>query len=113
MFFFRPIRDMKMLLSHLDYTRVGHFQAILEDAGIRCFIKNANASAVMGEVPYLEVWPELWVVNDEEFEPAKAVLSEYETALQSPIPAWRCPACDSPVDRGFGECWNCGAAREH
>ena len=104
---------MRLLFSNPDFMRVGHYQGILEDRGIRCLIKNANASGVMGEVPYLEVWPELWVLEDEEFETAREILANYEKALKgTPIPAWRCPQCGSEVDAGFGECWNCGKLKE-
>jgi len=102
---------MIKLLSHLDFTRVGHYQSILAEAGLECFVKNSNASSVMGEVPYTEVWPELWLINESEEARAREVLAEYERSLDQPIEAWTCPQCQTAVEAGFGECWNCGTAK--
>src|SRR5690606_9846460 len=52
---------MKMLCSHIDYARIGHFQSVLEAHGFEVFVKNLGASIGMGEIPYTEVWPELWL----------------------------------------------------
>jgi hypothetical protein len=99
---------MLKLLSHLDFARVGHYKSILEEAGIGAFVKNTNASSVMGEVPFTEVWPELWIYDAGEERAARELLAAFDAAAAHPLPAWRCPACGEAIEGGFGECWNCG-----
>ena len=94
----------------MDYTRVGYFQSILEEEGIRTTIKNYGTSAVMGEIPFTEVYPELWVLDDGEFERAMGLVRAELDAPPPPATAeWTCPKCGSTVDAGFTECWKCGA----
>jgi rubrerythrin len=78
-------------------------------AGLRCEIRNRYLSGAVGELPCDQVAPELWVVNEEEFEQARALLSE----LQQPaaLPAWWCMQCGEPSEGQFGQCWNCSAVR--
>jgi len=113
---------MRKIYENLDFTHVGYYQSILEEAGIPTHIKNLGASSVMGEVPFTEVYPELWVVRDEDYERALDLLKPYDTAKPDPAreaAPWVCPACGSKVDGVFTECWNCGTdkpgndAREH
>lgn len=103
---------MKKVFVHIDFTRVGHLQSVLEEAGIRSFIKNQGASVGMGEIPYFEVWPELWIVDDEDYGRAVRLIAELREASIDPVEAWTCPRCGTRVETGFGECWNCGNERE-
>lgn len=101
---------MKKLFSHIDYTRIGHFQSILEQQGFRTFVKNLDASVGMGEIPYTEIWPELWLYEDSEYEEAAALIDQLRNGLERTVEPWTCPACGTVVEDGFEECWNCGAA---
>lgn len=92
----------------MDFSRVGHFKSVLDDEGIRTFIKNANASSLMGEVPYTEVWPEIWVLNDHDAERAGVLINELERSRVEHVAPWLCPECETYVEDGFSECWNCG-----
>jgi len=66
----------------------------------------------MGEIPLNEVWPELWVVNDDDFDMAVRILKEVNSALEVKIESWICHKCKEQVDEGFGECWNCGTLKQ-
>ncbi|MCH6257572.1 DUF2007 domain-containing protein [Puniceicoccaceae bacterium K14] len=99
---------MKQVYTHMDFTHVGHFQSVLEGEGIQTTVRNKNASGVMGEIPFTEVWPELWVLNDSDEEKAQTIIKEFNSSSKSRTAAWTCPKCDSEVDEGFSECWNCG-----
>lgn len=48
----------------------------LEQAGIRCMIKNQRSSGLAGEIPFTEVFPELWVIQNEEYDRARQLLEE-------------------------------------
>lgn len=102
---------MKKIYEHIEYSRVGHFQAILEEEGIATMIKNLGASVGAGEIPFTEVFPELWVVNDEDYDRALSVLESYQPPKIEEATDWICPTCGEEVGKEFGECWNCGRLR--
>ncbi len=95
---------MKRLLSKMDQASVGLYQSILEDSGIHTLVKNKNA-------PYKEAWPELWVMDNSQFEEAEALIDSLAAASDSPIDSWNCHECGEDVEKGFGECWKCGAMK--
>ena len=37
---------------------------MLETAGIACEIRNDRLAGALGEIPFVECWPELWVVDN-------------------------------------------------
>ena len=65
---------MRKIFEHIEFARVGHYQSILEDAGIATSIKNLGASSGSGEIPFTEVFPELWVNNDDQYDRAMELL---------------------------------------
>lgn len=104
---------MRKIYENVDFTSVGYYQSILEEAGIPTFLKNLGSSVGMGEIPFVEVFPELWVVNDEDYDRAMSVLEPYyqPEEPQASLPDWVCGSCGAEVDGSFGECWKCGKER--
>jgi len=84
---------------------------ILEQEGINCMIKNLTLSGAMGEIPSMECWPEVWVLEDEDYDRAKAIVEDLmKTSTEYRTP-WRCK-CGEKIEGQFTDCWNCGIARE-
>ncbi len=106
---------MKLVFDHIDFTIVGHLQSLLEAEGIKCEIRNLNASGTAGAVPVAQVYPELWVLDNADEARAKAIVKDYrDTASAAPVgPDWTCPVCKEHVEGVFSECWNCGAPAPH
>jgi rubrerythrin len=102
---------MRKIYEHYEYPRVGHFQSILEEAGIPTLIKNLDASSGAGEIPFTEVFPELWVVEDTDYDRALALLETHQPPDPTHLGDWVCPQCGEAVEKEFGECWNCGTLR--
>ena len=98
---------MRKIFESIEFARVGHYQSILESRGIRTFLNNAASSSLTGEVPFSEVVPELWIVNDAEYDNALRLLREHTTVLPSIGHDWTCPQCGEVVPKGFNQCWNC------
>ena len=100
-------RQMKKLTSAPNLVTINHYKNVLESEGIPCMIKNEHLGAVLGEIPFLEVWPELWVVNDLDVDRAKQLL---DTTIvdESPAASWRCEKCGEQNEGQFAACWNCG-----
>jgi hypothetical protein len=102
---------MKLIFDHIDFTIVGHLQSLLEAEGIKTEIRNLGGSGAAGELPFTQVYPELWVLDNADEARARAIVKEYrEAAAATPVsPDWTCPVCKEHVEGIFSECWNCGA----
>jgi hypothetical protein len=99
---------MIKVFENFDFSRVGQMQSLLESHGIPTFIKNQFASSVMGEVPFVEVCPQLYILNDRDLDRARQLLPP-ELPAPAHEPDWICPACGVAIEGQFGQCWNCGA----
>ncbi len=100
---------MKRLTSSESIAYLGHLKNLLEQSGVGCIIKNEQLSGGLGEIPFLECLPELWVVRDDQLAEAETLLEEFQRASPS-APAWRCSACGETNEGQFAACWNCGRA---
>ena len=61
---------MRKVYEDKDMTMVSYYRALLEDEGIPTLVKNEYAQLAMGEVPFTQVYPELWVDNDIDYSAA-------------------------------------------
>ena len=102
---------MKKLFVSQSLVEVEALKEVLEAAGIRCMIKNQQGSSLAGEVPFAEVFPELWV-NDEDEASAKDALAA-PSAVPSGPSEWRCTGCGERPAGTFTACWKCGRQRDH
>ena len=102
---------MKKLYSAKDPLMIGHLKNVLATFGIRCIARKSDLISAAGELPPVECWPELWVVEDEKFGRAKAILKKTLAPLQSVKKPWHCAACGETVEGQFSECWSCGRER--
>ena len=100
---------MKRLTSSESLAYLGHLKNLLEQSGINCVIKNEQLSGGLGEIPFLECLPELWVVSDHQLARAQSLLEELEQASPS-APTWRCTVCGETNEGQFAVCWRCGRA---
>jgi len=102
---------MKRLLSDESLAYLGHLRNVLEQAGIDCVLKNEQLSGGLGEIPFLECLPELWVLRDGELERARALLADLER-VEPAADEWVCAACGESNEGQFAACWHCGRADE-
>ena len=98
---------MRKVFESSDSTRVGHYQSLLESDGIETFVKNLNQSSLMGEIPFAEVYPELWIVNDADHEQALSLLESYQRSVSANAEDWICSKCGEQVPKELSQCWNC------
>jgi len=103
---------MIKVFEDFELSKVGQFQSVLEAAGIRTHLKNQFTSSVLGEIPFVDAMPELWILEDDDLLKARRLIRELLPASQDDEPEWTCTKCDSVVDGVFGRCWNCNAVRE-
>ena len=98
------------LVARADHPLLAAIWAdTLRAAGIRCEVRNTTLSGAMGEIPFLECAPQLWVLDDRDEARASEVLEQ----LKRPVTGmpWRCAECGEESEPQFGTCWNCGAVR--
>ena len=68
---------MKKIYENIDFTRVGYLQSILESEGISTHLKNAGTSALSGLVAAGHCYPELWVLDDAQYDKAIGILKPH------------------------------------
>jgi len=98
---------MKRVFSAETLPVVAHIKNLLEAEGIECVLKNENIGSVMGEVPFFEIWPEVWVRDDLDVERANAVIERHHNEAAVEGPRWACRHCGADNDPQFGACWQC------
>jgi hypothetical protein len=97
------------VFEDFDFSRVGRMRSLLESHGIRTFIRNEYGSSVVGELPFVEVIPQLFVLERKDLERAQELL-KLDLPIEQPAPDWTCPECGAEVEGSFACCWNCGSA---
>jgi len=100
---------MKLLARADNLLQASIWSGGLRAAGIACEVRNTTLAGAMGEIPFLECAPQLWIEHDADEPRAQAVLEELRRPPSGP--AWVCPGCGESIEPQFGECWNCGAGR--
>ena len=79
---------------------------MLTENGFAANVQRAYASSIAGEIPPDQALPEVWVLEDEQLEPARQRLRELQNP---PWRHWVCRQCQERIDGPFEQCWNCGA----
>lgn len=100
---------MKKLTTADSLILINHYKNILDSEGIAAEVRNQNLSSILGEMPYAETWPELWVHRDTDFDRARQLIDDSITD-ESPAMDWRCASCGEENERQFAVCWKCGGA---
>ncbi len=100
---------MKKLTTADSLILINHYKNVLDSEGIPSEVRNQHLSSILGEMPFADTWPELWVKNDMDYDRAKQLIDDSITD-ESPASGWRCEACGEENERQFAACWNCGNA---
>lgn len=69
---------MIKVFEDFDITLVGYYQSVLAAHDIETFMKNQFSTGGLGELPFVEVVPQLWVLNEAEVPRAMALLKELQ-----------------------------------
>ena len=103
---------MIKIFEDFDITLVGHYQSILESNDIATFMKNQFGTSGAGELPFVEVIPQLFILNEADAERAKALIKElHDPEDNKQTQDWICLGCGTPQEAAFTNCWKCSAAR--
>ena len=84
---------------------------LLEEAKIPCMIRNEHLSMALGELAPAQCSPEIWILNDQDYPRAKAIVDAVRHAEVETHDPWVCPDCGEAIEGQFTSCWNCGRER--
>ena len=98
---------MKKLTSAESLITINHYKNLLAAEGIETQIRNQHLGSIMGEVPFFETWPQLWVVNELDYDRALQLIESADA--ESPDEPWKCAKCGEINEGQFSVCWNCEA----
>jgi hypothetical protein len=88
---------------------IAHLRNLLETEGIACIVRNERLAGALGEIPFVECWPELWVVENGYALRAREIVRAARAAVTDHGPDWQCACCGERVEGQFDACWRCAA----
>ena len=100
---------MKLFMHCLNVIDAHHRANILRSAGIRAEVRNTLLGGAVGDIPFIETGPQIWIQDGQDASIAHEVLALVDQAPTQP--AWKCPACGEAIEGQFAQCWNCGGMR--
>jgi len=104
---------MKKIFVDENPGNVQTAKLLLERQGIDCFIRNEFASGGVGELAFLDTWPELWIHRDEDVDEAARLLETFVAKdEEGSEDEWLCPQCAERNNMSFEICWKCGWAEQ-
>jgi hypothetical protein len=98
---------MREVFTNQDFTQVGYYKSILDEAGISSFVRNENAIGAVGAV----FPPSLCVTDDSDYDEAIRILKSRQYIEPTFVADWTCPSCSEKNPGNFEICWNCNAPR--
>ena len=100
---------MKKVYTANSPVELAHAQNILHSQGIPRQKRN-ELFAVRGEIPFIECYPELWVLDDHDESRAQQILVQ-EMNREPSGKTWQCTNCGEACEDQFSDCWSCGSPR--
>ena len=99
---------MKRLYAAADLTEAHLLLHLLGAEGIRARVLNEHAQGALGEIPFTQAYPELWLEDEQDLERALALVGE---AQRRPVihETVFCRRCREENPANFETCWACGA----
>lgn len=99
---------MRRIYGAADLQDAHIVLGLLRQAGIEARVLNEHARGGLGDLPFGEVYPEVWIDNDEDRERARRIVEAYQAqAVDTGVR--HCPSCGEESPGNFDVCWNCGA----
>ena len=96
---------MKILYVANDIIEAQLLNLVLRTEGLSSFVKNASLQSGIGELPFVETWPEVWINDLCEWDTALGILVDFEQAVGKKD--WVCSNCNEINPGSFQICWSC------
>ena len=92
-----------------NLATVNIVRGYLESHGVFSVLRNQHLSSVMGDIPFFETWPELWVQQADEAQAQQALADWADTKFDDV--EWLCTQCRESNPGTFEICWSCSTDR--
>ena len=105
---------MKRLFVSDNRILVLQLRDFLEANHVRCLVRNEFLGGAAGELPPTECWPELWVIENIQYQKATELLEAFQRPTRtdpSKSCRWTCGRCQETLEAQFSQCWKCGYER--
>lgn len=102
---------MIRIFASINLAEVHHTKNLLESIGIRTILKNEMLASAIGQLPFIECQPELWLVDSGDAERARRLLAEGPLRPGEKSNVWQC-GCGEIQEAQFTQCWRCASLRE-
>ena len=101
---------MKLVYKHDNISILHSAKNILEISGIESFVKGEHGSTMSANFGITNIFHELWLMNDQDFEKASSII-ENEITNPEIKDSWICTKCSEENDGSFEVCWKCKNAQ--
>lgn len=98
---------MKKLYRAANLPDAHIVRSLLAQAGIQAHVFNENAQGGLGQLPFTEAWPEVWVCEDRDLTRAREIVQAFECSPEVSTSV-HCSACSEENPSSFQLCWSCG-----
>lgn len=105
---------MKRIDTAQNVTEAHFVRDLLESQGLVVTVRGEDLWGASGELPFVDAWPTVWVLDDDREAEAQELGAQYEATKASPSPAaatWRCTQCGQELEPQFTTCWACGTEK--
>ena len=103
---------MKRVYTAETVFQVTHIKNVLEAAGVQTELRNQRLTGGVGEIPFLETWPELWAA-ELDVARARELIEESVHGDETIGSPWSCKGCGERIEGQFAVCWQCGQQQPH
>ena len=100
---------MKRVFTCSNTLELQAYKEALKRADIDIFVKNEYIAGAIGEVPFTEAWPEIWIIQETDEQDAIDLCQKLEQEMKKPKQEWQCHHCDEINDGSFEFFWQCEA----
>lgn len=97
---------MLKIFSAANLTDASLVQGLLLQAGIETRIFNEYAQGGLGELPFTQAYPEIWLEHAGDASRALALIRQFEQG-QKYTTELCCPHCSEANPATFEVCWRC------
>ena len=105
---------MKKVFTARHGAEASFMRDLLESQGLTVVVRGEDLWGATGEVPFVEAWPTIWVLDDAREAEARAIVEQHEAGKGGAAEGqatWRCAKCGQELEPQFTTCWSCGTER--
>lgn len=101
-------QSLARLVSSFDIIYLSQVENLLGQLGIPVEKRNFLIAGGAGELPFIDVIPELWVPVDDYGQALVVVQSLSTKGTEGDDLPWQCPRCHERIEAQYVQCWKCG-----